>query len=98
MPLYTRLHRSEALGIAGGFTLLAADVDVHQRGASFVGLVRGFDLLADADGHRGVVGLLRYRPGDGNADDTERCRRHFRPRPAARRLWFFALRCVWCTR
>jgi hypothetical protein len=39
------LDLGEALGIRGGTLVVVAHVDVHERGAGFISLMRGLDLL-----------------------------------------------------
>jgi hypothetical protein len=58
-PADAVLEGGEPLGIARRRLVLVADMDVDERGAGLVGLVRALDLLGDRDRHGGVVGFLR---------------------------------------
>jgi hypothetical protein len=66
------LHAREALGVGRRLPLVVTHVNVNERRPGFESLVRGFDLLGDADRDRGVLRLLRQRSGDRDADDERR--------------------------
>ena len=63
------LHLREQLRIGRRAFVLVAHMDVHQRGAGLVGLVRRFDLLGRRHRHGRRLRLARQRAGDGDGDD-----------------------------
>ena len=58
------LHLAEQFRVGGGAFVGVADVDVDERGAGLVGLVRALDLLGGRDRQGRVVLLARNRPGN----------------------------------
>ena len=65
-------HERETLGRRGRRFVVVAHVQVHERGAGFVGGLRRLDLLGDRDRHCRVVLLARQRPSDRHRDDAGR--------------------------